>query len=135
VIGLGNSTLDDVLGRVLAADQRTIRPDPESEKGYYYRSDHFEFAKQGVPALYIDGGIEFIGKPEGYGMQKREEYVSRDYHAPSDEVKPDWDLSGGVDDARALFRVGYLVANSDAWPEWKAGTEFKAKRDSVMGKE
>ena len=132
VIGLGNSTLDDDLTRILKADGRTVRPDPEPEKGFYYRSDHFEFAKQGVPALDTDAGIDFIGKPSGYGMQKRDEYTARDYHKPSDEVKPDWDLSGAVLDVRTLFRVGYLVAQTDGMPQWKPGTEFKAKRDSVL---
>src|SRR5690242_4654170 len=132
VIGLGNSTLDDVLTRVLTADNRTVRPDAEPEKGFYYRSDHFEFAKQGVPALDTDAGTEFVGKPAGYGMKKRDEYTAHDYHKPSDEVKKDWDLSGGVQDVRRLFRVGYIVAQTDAMPEWKPGTELKAKRDSTL---
>jgi Zn-dependent M28 family amino/carboxypeptidase len=134
VIGLGNTMLEDVLTGVLTADGRVVRPDPEPEKGFYYRSDHFEFAKQGVPALYIEPGIDFVGKPPGYGMQKRTEYTEKDYHTPSDQVKPDWDLAGGVDDARVLFRVGTLVAHEEALPEWKAGTEFKAKRDAMMKK-
>jgi Zn-dependent M28 family amino/carboxypeptidase len=132
VIGLGNSTLDDVLTDVLKASNRTVRPDAEPEKGFYYRSDHFEFAKQGVPALDTDAGTEYVGKPAGYGIQKRDEYTKNNYHQPSDEVKPDWDLSGAVDDLRVLFRVGYSVAQADALPQWKAGTEFKAKRDSMM---
>jgi Zn-dependent M28 family amino/carboxypeptidase len=132
VVGLGNSSLDDVLTSVLAADGRVVRADQEPEKGFYYRSDHFEFAKQGVPALDPDAGVDFIGKDSTYGMKKRDEYTSKDYHQPSDEVKPDWDLSGGVEDGRALFKVGYLVAQLDAMPEWKAGNEFKARRDSMM---
>ncbi|HEX5435922.1 MAG TPA: M28 family metallopeptidase, partial [Gemmatimonadaceae bacterium] len=135
VIGLGNSTLDDVLSRVLATEGRTIRPDPEPEKGFYYRSDHFEFAKRGVPALDPDAGIDFIGKPAGYGMEKRNAYTSKDYHNVTDEVKPDWDLSGAVDDLRAFYRVGYVVAQSDSMPQWKPGTEFKAVRDSMMAEE
>jgi len=134
VIGLGNSTLDDVLADALNAQNRVVKPDPEPEKGFYYRSDHFEFAKQGVPALDIDAGTDFVGKPKGYGMQKRDEYTNNDYHKPSDEIKPDWDLSGAVEDTRALFHVGYAVAQSDALPQWKPGTEFKAKRDSMMAK-
>jgi Zn-dependent M28 family amino/carboxypeptidase len=134
VIGLGNTTLDDVLMGVLTADGRTVRPDAEPEKGFYYRSDHFEFAKQGVPALDTDAGIEYIGKPESYGMQKRDEYTNNDYHKPSDEVKPDWDLSGAVDDMRALFKVGEIVGQQEAVPQWKAGTEFKARRDSMMAR-
>ena len=135
VIGLGNSTLDDVLTSVLASDGRTVRPDQEPEKGFYYRSDHFEFAKQGVPALDPDAGMEFIGKDSTYGMKKRDEYTNNDYHQPSDEVKPDWDLSGGVDDIRVLFQGRYLVAQTRRpMPEWKAGNEFKAKRDSMMAR-
>ncbi|MGH7551967.1 MAG: M28 family peptidase, partial [Longimicrobiales bacterium] len=132
VIGLGNSTLDDVLAEVAATQQRTLVPDPESEKGFFYRSDHFEFAKQGVPALYTDAGTEYIGKPEGYGQQKRDEYTNNDYHKVSDDVKPDWDLAGAVEDARLLFGVGYRVAQADAFPEWKPGTEFKARREQML---
>lgn len=132
VIGLGNSTLDDVITGVLKENNRTVRPDPEPEKGFYYRSDHFEFAKVGVPALDIDGGVNFIGKDSTYGMQKRDQYTEKDYHQVSDEVKPDWDLSGAVEDARMLMKVGYIVAQTNAMPQWKPGTEFKARRDSMM---
>jgi Zn-dependent M28 family amino/carboxypeptidase len=132
VVGLGNSTLDDVLERVLAADQRVVEPDAEPEKGFYYRSDHFEFAKQGVPALYVNGGTHFVGQDSTYGMRKREAYTATDYHSPSDEVKADWDMGGAVEDLRALFRVGYIVAQEPALPQWKPGTEFKAKRDSML---
>ena len=134
VVGLGNSTLDDVLTSVLTADGRTVRADPEPEKGFYYRSDHFEFAKKGVPALDPDAGVTYVGKDTSYGMTKRAEYNAKDYHQVDDEVKPDWDLTGAIDDARALFKVGYLVAQRDALPEWRAGNEFKAKRDSMMKK-
>jgi Zn-dependent M28 family amino/carboxypeptidase len=132
VIGLGNSTLDDVVERVLASDGRTVRPDPEPEKGFYYRSDHFEFAKRGVPALFTDAGIDYPGRPEGYGIEKRDEYTNNDYHAVTDEVKDDWDLSGAVQDLRVLFRVGALVADAPGIPDWQPGTEFKALRDSMM---
>jgi Zn-dependent M28 family amino/carboxypeptidase len=132
VIGLGNSTLDDVLDSVVTASGRTIVPDPESEKGFFYRSDHFEFAKEGVPALYADAGVNYVGKPEGYGIQKRNEYTANDYHKPTDEVKPDWDLSGAVEDGQMLFEVGYRVAQAAKFPEWKPGTEFKAKREAML---
>jgi len=132
IIGLGASELDDYIKAAAAEQQRTLRGDPEPEKGFYYRSDHFNFAKQGVPALDPDAGIDFIGKPAGYGKQKRDEYTEHDYHAPSDEVKPDWDLSGAADDAELLFAVGYRVANADKYPEWRAGNEFKAKRDAMV---
>ncbi|MBL0940611.1 MAG: M28 family peptidase [Gemmatimonadaceae bacterium] len=132
VVGYGNSTLDDVLADVLKPLGRIVGPDQEPEKGYFYRSDHFEFAKQGVPALYTDAGDKFVGKDPAFGKQKREEYTSRDYHQPSDEVKSDWDLSGAVEDTKVLLTVGYRVAMTDTWPTWKPGTEFKAKRDSVL---
>jgi Zn-dependent M28 family amino/carboxypeptidase len=132
VIGLGNSTLDDELQAAATAAGRTLAPDAEPEKGFFYRSDHFEFAKQGVPALYTDAGVAFVGKPADYGASKRNEYTANDYHKPADEVKPDWDLSGAVDDARLLMEVGYRVAQSAEWPQWKTGTEFKARRDSAL---
>jgi len=134
VVGMGASDLDDYLRDAAGEQGRVLRPDPESEKGFYYRSDHFNFAKQGVPALYTDSGEEFIGKPAGYGQQKREQYTKVDYHQPSDEVKPDWDLSGAVEDAQLMFVVGYRVANADKMPEWKPGNEFRATREKMLAK-
>jgi Zn-dependent M28 family amino/carboxypeptidase len=132
VVGLGNSTLDHVLAEAVATQNRRIVPDPEPEKGFYYRSDHFEFAKQGVPALYTDSGTEYIDKPAGYGQQKRDEYTMNDYHKPTDEVKPDWDLAGAVQDGQLLFQVGYRVSQRAAWPEWNEGTEFRARREAML---
>jgi Zn-dependent M28 family amino/carboxypeptidase len=132
IVGLGNSTLDDLVVEIARAQGRHVVPDAEPEKGFFYRSDHFELAKQGVPALYTDSGTEFIGKPEGYGQRKRDEYTANDYHKPSDEVKPDWDLAGAVEDTQLLFQVGYRVAQDATWPQWKPGTEFKAKRDAML---
>ena len=94
VIGLGESELDDYARAAAKEQGRVLRPDAEPEKGFYYRSDHFNFAKVGVPALNPDEGIEFVGKPAEYGEQVRAKYTADDYHKPSDEVKPDWDLSG-----------------------------------------
>jgi len=134
VIGMGASDLDDYL-KVAAAEQgRVLRPDPEPEKGFYYRSDHFNFAKQGVPALDPDAGIDFVGKDPAYGKTKRDEYTEKDYHAPSDQMKPDWDLSGAIEDAELLLAVGYRVANAENMPEWKPGNEFRATRDASMKK-
>ena len=132
IIGLGNSTLDDTATEVLKAHGRTVGPDPDPGKGGFYRSDHFEFAKQGVPALDTDAGVDYIGKPAGYSKEKRDRYTENDYHKPSDEVKPDWDLSGAAEDLRVLLEVGYQVAEEPKYPEWKPGTEFKAKRDEMM---
>ena len=119
VVGYGNSTLEDVLADVVKHNGQTLAPDPEPEKGFYFRSDHFEFAKKGVPALYLDAGTQFIGKDSTYGKTKRDEYTTKDYHKPSDEVKPDWDLSGAVEDLQVLFEVGYRVAMEKERPKWK----------------
>jgi Zn-dependent M28 family amino/carboxypeptidase len=116
VIGLGNSTLDDVLRAAAAEKGRVLRSDPEPEKGYYYRSDHFNFAKEGVPALYPKDGVDFIGKPADFGKKKRNEYTDKDYHKPSDEIKPDWDLSGAAEDLRLYLTVGYRIANTEKRP-------------------
>jgi Zn-dependent M28 family amino/carboxypeptidase len=132
IVGLGNSTLDDLAADIARQQGRTVKPDAEPEKGYYYRADHFEFAKQGVPAFYIHGGTDYIGKPPGFGEQKRKEFTEKDYHKPSDEIKPDWDLSGAAEDARLLFLLGWRVAEADQWPEWKPGAEFKAKREAML---
>jgi Zn-dependent M28 family amino/carboxypeptidase len=134
VIGMGASDLDDYLKAAAAEQGRVLRPDPEPEKGFYYRSDHFNFAKQGVPALDPDAGIDFVGKDPAYGKTKRDEYTEKDYHAPSDQMKPDWDLSGAIEDAELLLAVGYRVANAEKMPEWKPGNEFKATRDASMKK-
>ncbi|MEP6637258.1 MAG: M28 family metallopeptidase [Acidobacteriota bacterium] len=132
MVGDDNSTLIDLLRETASAQGRVVNPDPESEKGFYYRSDHFEFAKQGVPALYTDSGTDYVGKDAAYSKQKRDEYNEKDYHKVSDEIKPDWDLTGAVDDAQLLMWIGYKVAQGDKFPDWKSGTEFKAKRDEAM---
>jgi Zn-dependent M28 family amino/carboxypeptidase len=134
VIGLGASDLDDYLTAAAKEQGRTLIPDPEAEKGFYYRSDHFNLAKVGVPALYVDDGITFVGKPAGYGQQKRDDFTRVDYHKPSDEVKPDWDLSGLAEDGKLLLTVGYRVAMAATYPEWKAGNEFKAVRDRMLNR-
>ena len=132
VIGFGNSTLEDVLKLAADGQGRVIKPDSGPEKGRFFRSDHFEFAKVGVPALYLKGGVDFVGRPAGFGQQKIDEYTERDYHKVSDELKPDWDLSGGVEDLQLLLEVGWRTANGDQWPEWKPGSEFKARRDAML---
>jgi Zn-dependent M28 family amino/carboxypeptidase len=132
MVGDDNSTLIDLLRETAGAQGRTVKPDPEPEKGFYYRSDHFEFAKVGVPALYTDAGTDYVGKDAAYSKQKRDEYTEKDYHKPSDEIKPDWDLSGAVEDAQLLTLIGQRVAHGDKFPEWKTGSEFKAKRDQTL---
>jgi Zn-dependent M28 family amino/carboxypeptidase len=134
VIGLGASDLDDYLRQAAQEQGRTLTGDPEPEKGFYYRSDHFNFAKQGVPALDPNPGVTFVDKPADWVKAKKTEWDEKNYHAPSDEVKPDWDLSGAVDDAELFLAVGYRVANADTLPAWKPGNEFKAKREAQLKK-
>ena len=134
LIGYGASDLDEYVAAAAGEQGRVIRPDPEAEKGFYYRSDHFNFAKEGVPALDPDEGIDFVGKPPEYGKQIRDDYTEHRYHKPQDEVTPDWDLSGAREDLRVFLAVGYRVAQADKFPEWKAGNEFKAKREAMLKK-
>ena len=132
IVGLGNSDLDDIVTDVLKAHQRVPVGDAEPEKGFYYRSDHFQFAKVGVPALDPEAGIEFLGKPAEFGKQKRDEYTEKLYHKPADKVDPAWDLSGAVEDLRVLLETGYRVAQTEKFPEWKPGNEFKGRRDQML---
>jgi Zn-dependent M28 family amino/carboxypeptidase len=132
IIGLGASDLDDYALAAAKEQGRALRPDPEPEKGFYYRSDHFNFAKVGVPALNTDEGVEFVGKPASFGLEVRERYTSDRYHKPSDEVTPDWDLSGLAEDVQLLFAVGYRVAQADRYPAWKPGNEFRAIREKQL---
>jgi Zn-dependent M28 family amino/carboxypeptidase len=132
VIGYGNSTLEDLLLTAATSQGRGIKPDSGPEKGRYFRSDHFEFAKLGVPGLYLKSGVDYVGKASGFGKQKTDEYTERDYHKVTDEIKPDWDLAGGAEDLQLLLEVGWRVAEGTSWPEWKPGSEFKARRDAML---
>src|SRR4029079_16299473 len=107
------SELDDYAKAAASEQGRVIHGDAEPEKGFYYRSDHFNFAKQGVPALDPDEGGDFVGKPPEYGKQVHDQYPEHDYHQPSDIVRPDWDLSGAREDLMVFFAVGYRIAESD----------------------
>ena len=129
-----NSTLDDLLTAAVQRNGRVMKPNSQPEKGGFYRADHFEFSKRGVPSLYTGGGKDFIGKPADFGQQKKDDYTAHHYHQVSDEVNPNWDLSGAVQDVQLLFEVGYQVANGDKFPEWKAESEFKSKRDAMLKK-
>jgi Zn-dependent M28 family amino/carboxypeptidase len=135
VVGLGASELDDYLRAAAGEQGRTLLADPDSEKGFYYRSDHFNFAKQGVPALdpSMHPGVDFVDKPAEWAKQMKEDWENHIYHSPQDQVRPEWDLSGAVEDAQLLLAVGYRVANAAKLPAWTPGNEFKAKRDAMMG--
>ncbi|HEX6323001.1 MAG TPA: M28 family metallopeptidase [Vicinamibacterales bacterium] len=135
VVGRGASELDDYAEAVAREQGRTVKADPEPEKGYYYRSDHFNFAKVGVPALYADGGVEYVGREAGWGRKTLDEYTATRYHQPQDQVLDSWDLSGLAEDAKFFFAVGYRVANADRIPEWREGNEFKAIRDKSLGRQ
>jgi Zn-dependent M28 family amino/carboxypeptidase len=130
VVGLGQSGLDELARRFASEQNRVLVPDAEPEKGYYYRSDHFELAKIGVPSFYADSGIDFLDKPEGWGRKERERYVAEDYHKPSDEVKEWWNLSGMVEDLELYLAMGRHLATTDEWPEWSETSEFRAVREA-----
>jgi Zn-dependent M28 family amino/carboxypeptidase len=131
-VGLGASTIDQIVADITRQQGRVVMPDPEPEKGFFYRSDHFNFAKHGVPAFDPDEGVDFIGKPAGWGMQMREQYTKHDYHKPSDKIKNYWDLSGAVEDCQLFLLVGYNISNADQGPQWNPGAEFKAARDASL---
>jgi Zn-dependent M28 family amino/carboxypeptidase len=129
----GFSDLDDMLAAAAKRQGRPTIPNPRPEKGSIYRADNFEFSKVGLPSLYIGKNQHLMSRPPN-GQLRADEYDLKDYHQPSDDVKPDWDLSGAVQDVDLLFEVGYQVANADKFPEWKPENEFKPKRDAMMKK-
>ena len=132
LVGYGASDLDDYARDAAAEQGRVVHGDAEPEKGFYYRSDHFNFAKEGVPALDPDGGVDFVGKSADYSRKVRDEWTEHIYHTPKDVVTSDWDLRGTADDLKLFFAVGYRVAHADKMPEWKPGNEFRAKREAML---
>jgi Zn-dependent M28 family amino/carboxypeptidase len=132
VVGLGQSDLDDYVSDAAALQGRAVRPDPDPAAGSYYRSDHFSFAKVGVPALNADGGIDHAERGEAWAREQRDRFEAERYHKPSDEVDDAWDLRGTVEDLHLLFRIGYRLATEESWPNWSPTSEFRARRDSMM---
>jgi Zn-dependent M28 family amino/carboxypeptidase len=132
VNGFGASELEDILKPIADKQSRVLHAEHSVEKGYYYRSDHFNFAKAGVPALYAKSGLDHVEKGEAYGNQLSEDYTANRYHKPSDEFDPAWDLGGVMQDLQALYWVGRELSSGTAWPNWYAGNEFKANRDKMM---
>ncbi|MGD0190669.1 MAG: M28 family peptidase [Rhizomicrobium sp.] len=132
LVGSGASELEDMLADVLKTQNRTITPDPEPEKGGYYRSDHISLAKVGVPMLDPGGGYDLIDGGKAAGQAVRDDYRIHHYHQPSDEFNPNWDFSGIVSDLDAFYTFGDELANSDKWPNWYKGNEFRAIRDKEM---
>lgn len=130
IIGEGQSELEDYLKEAALKAGRVIAFENHPEAGYYYRSDHFNFAKVGIPALYTSNGIEVIGKEPGYGEKREKEYTDKHYHRPSDEYDPaTWTFEGGLDDLKIFFQIGKRLAFEEKMPQWKNGSEFKAIRD------
>jgi Zn-dependent M28 family amino/carboxypeptidase len=133
MVGKGKSSLDTVVGAVAAAQGgRVVVPDQSPDKGFFYRSDQFNLAKKGVPAVYLDAGNEFVGKDPAWGREQQEKHEATHYHQPSDELRPDWDLSGAVQDAQLLFYVGVKVANGARMPAWNPGDEFEGARKKAI---
>ena len=129
VIGKGKSQLDAYLDRALAAQGRVATLEPTPEKGYYYRSDHFSFAKHGLPMLYFEGGEDLVNGGTAAGMAAAEDYTKNRYHGPKDEYDPNWDWTGVAADLKLYYDVGRALADTSDWPNWVEGDEFRAIRD------
>lgn len=129
VVGYGSSELEDILITAAGRQNRVVKPEENPERGYYYRSDHFNFAKKGVPMLYAESGSDHRELGPEYVQGKSDEYVENRYHQPDDEVQPDWDLRGAMEDIELYFAIGREVADGDAWPQWYEGNEFRAIRE------
>ena len=132
VVGSGASQLEEYLAIEAARQDRVVRPEPTPENGFFFRSDHFNFAKAGVPALYIKLGVDDREQGEGWGKQQLELFTRNDYHKPSDEFRPGTDLRGGLQDIELLQRIGWRLANERAFPNWYEDSEFRAARDRSL---
>lgn len=129
VIGAGKSELEAYLKAEVMAQGRRIEPEPTPEKGFFYRSDHFSLAKKGVPMLYAESGVDVVGKGSEWGQAAADAYTEKRYHQPSDEYDPNWNWDGAVQDLTTNYMIGRRIAESDAWPNWYKGDEFRSIRD------
>jgi Zn-dependent M28 family amino/carboxypeptidase len=134
-IGMGKSSLDAWIQSLAAGQGRRVEPDQFPDLGYFYRSDNFSLARIGVPAAYLKEGTDFVGRPAGWGRQQQEKYTATDYHQPSDELRPDWDFSGAVEDAQLLFLLCLKAANANTMPTWEPGDEFEPARKKALAEE
>jgi len=132
VVGKGLSELEELLAAAAEKQGRATLPEGEPEKGYYFRSDHFELAKHGVPMLYSDPGSDVVGKGIEWGQAQKAKYTAERYHKPADEYNEGWILSGAVLDVQLYYLVGEMVATGSHWPNWYEGTEFRAIRDNSL---
>jgi Zn-dependent M28 family amino/carboxypeptidase len=131
-IGYGKSSLDALVDAAARSQGRVVHGDPFPEKGTFYRSDQFNFARIGVPAIYGRGGPVYLGRPAEWGREQRDIYEKRHYHQPSDQLDGSWDFTGAVEDADLLLKVGLRVANDPRLPTWKPGDEFEAARQKAL---
>jgi Zn-dependent M28 family amino/carboxypeptidase len=132
MVGLGKSNLDDRIKALAAMQGRVVVPDQFPDKGFFYRSDQFNLARIGVPAAYFDNGTDVIGKPAGWGKERLAEYESEHYHQVSDELRPEWNFDGAIEDGQLCFYLGVQVANAQRLPAWKPGDEFEAARSKAL---
>jgi Zn-dependent M28 family amino/carboxypeptidase len=132
LIGSGASELEDMLAGILKTQDRVISPDPEPEKGGFYRSDHISLSRVGVPMLDPAGSNDLVIGGKEAAQRIRDDYRTNHYHQPSDEFDPKWDITGVIDDLEALYTLGDTLANSDRWPNWYKDNEFRAIRDKSM---
>jgi Zn-dependent M28 family amino/carboxypeptidase len=132
VVGYGASELEDYLVRAARRQDRVVMPEPTPENGFFFRSDHFNFAKVGVPALYIKLGVEDREKGAEWAKARNAEFTLKDYHKPSDEFRPGTDLRGGLEDITLLYDIGRTLANERRFPQWYRQSEFRAARDRSL---
>lgn len=133
ITGYGHSDMDDLAREEAQKQNRYILPDQEPEKGFFYRSDHFNFAKVGIPPIFASGGYDHAEKGKDYAMQKQKEFTANHYHKPSDQYDPiRWDFGGMMQDAHLFLQLGWRLATTDIRPQWKATSEFKARRDEDL---
>ena len=131
-IGLGKSTIDEIATLIAEEQGRIVKPDQFADKGYFYRSDQFSFAKIGVPAMYLDTGTDFVDRPPNWGREQQDHYTEVNYHQPSDEYDPSWNLEGMIQDALLGYWTGLAIANADEMPTWVPGDEFEAARIEAL---
>jgi Zn-dependent M28 family amino/carboxypeptidase len=132
LISSGKSSLDKTAEGVAQRQGRVVQPDQFPDRGSYYRSDQFAFAKIGVPALFFESGTDFIGHPAGWGKQKLEEWEEKQYHQPSDELDNSWNFDGMIEDAQLGLFSGWLIAQADSMPTWNPGDEFEEARKNAL---
>ncbi len=132
VMGYGSSEMEKILAEVALPFGRTLTPEPTPEKGFYYRSDHFNFAKRGVPILYARGGTADRAHGSEYVAQRNAEYIKNRYHSPLDEIRDDWDVDAAIEDLVLFYQIGKRVADSEDWPQWFEGNEFRAIREASL---